>query len=90
MTRELDPDRRWREGVNIQDRMHRVEERLAAGLREHVETYPGTNQPKLACPVCGRSDITLKKDGTVRVHGSGKKDWPPRNCPGSKKKPKED
>lgn len=81
--KESDADRRWREGVEIQDRMHRVEERLA-----HADTFPGTNEPKWACPVCERTDITITKKGRVRVHGT-KQGWTPSNCNGSGQKPKE-
>lgn len=88
MTHETDADRRWREGVEIQNMMHRVEERVADGLREHVGTYAPS--PTLACPICNRTDITIKKDGTLRVHGSKKRGvWPPRDCDGSGQKPKE-
>lgn len=39
-----------------------------------------TDAPTGICPVCGR-DIRLRKDGTIRQHGT-KTGWPPSNCRG--------
>lgn len=55
---------------------------------------PSTNEPKLACPVCERTDITIKKDGTLRTHGGEKyTTWDGRHlrefCKGTGEKPKE-
>lgn len=59
-----------------------------ATSKEAGDHYEGTNEPKLACPVCGRTDITITTMGVMRVHGS-KQGWPPSNCNGSGQKPKE-
>lgn len=39
------------------------------------------------CHVCVR-EFNLKKDGTVRVHGSNTGVWPPMNCSGSGERPR--
>lgn len=52
--------------------------------RNDVVTSP---YGRSACPVCGR-EFNLTKKGVMRVHGDGYA-FPPMNCRGSGKAPKE-
>lgn len=96
MSQEMDADRRWREGVELQERMHRVEERFVQSLREEAARLAAAPpRPRLACPVCKREDVTVKKDGTLRAHvdaqllGSSFMQPDSGRCKGSGQKPKE-